>query len=150
MDLAPAIAIIKEFEGLRLKAYKCPAGIWTVGYGSTGPNIKQGTVWTVEQAEADLARRLTEEFVPGVQAAVKVKISNNQLCALVSLAYNIGIAALAKSSIMKCLNAGDAAAASKHFADWNKARVNGVLTVLPGLERRRLAEFKLFIRADNA
>jgi lysozyme len=134
--------LVRHFEGCELRAYKCPAGVWTVGYGSTGPNIGPGTVWTLEQAEAELERRLNVEFAPAVRDAAG-DATPSQFGAMVALAYNIGCAAFRKSSVARFHKAGNYAGAADAFLMWNKARG----TVLAGLTRRRKAERALY-RAD--
>lgn len=131
--------IIKSFEGKELKAYKCPAGIWTIGYGDT-ENVKQGMIITEAEADARLSNRLNKDFCPAVERLVKVKINDNQFSALVSLVYNIGVGAFEKSTLLRKLNAGDFAGAAEQFDRWNKAGGK----VLNGLVKRRAAERKLF------
>lgn len=136
-----ALPLIKQFEGLRLKAYQDAVGVWTIGYGSTGPDVVPGLQWTQQQADDDLRRRLKDEFNPGVTAAVRVRISPQQRAALVSLAYNIGLAAFRNSTLLRLLNAGDYHGAAEQFAVWRLAGGK----VLPGLVKRRAAERDLFI-----
>jgi lysozyme len=138
-----ACALIRRFEGLRLTAYPDPASggdPWTVGYGATGPEIRPGTVWTREQAEADLAARVAV-LCREVRALVKVPLPDASTAALVSFAYNVGVGALAGSRLLSRLNAGDTAGAANQFPRWNKAagRVN------PGLVKRRAEERKAFL-----
>lgn len=142
-----AVAMIAEHEGCRLRAYKCPAGVPTIGWGETD-GVRMGLVWT--QAEAD--RRFLdslEDFTAQVQAMLTEYATPNQLGALVSLAYNIGPAALRKSTVLRQHNAGRPEAAARAFALWNKARVKGVLTELAGLTRRRAAEAAMYLQADD-
>lgn len=141
-----AVALIAEQEGCRLRSYKCPAGVWTCGWGATD-NIVPGLIWT--QAQAD--QRLCDELAVRtrqVQALITQHAEPNQLGALVSLAYNIGMAAFAKSSVLRAHNAGDEQAAARAFGLWNKATVNGVLTVLAGLTARRAAESALYLQPE--
>lgn len=132
------LSIIKEFEGLRLKAYLCPAGIPTIGYGET-KGVKLGQTITAKQAEDMLVRRY-DEFERQVLQLVKVPLTANQLGALVSFTYNVGVGAFAGSTLLKKLNAGDFAGAAQQFERWNKAGGK----VLTGLVRRRAAEAALF------
>lgn len=134
------INLIKEFEGCRLTAYKCPAGLWTIGYGHTA-GVKESTTITQEQAEEYLKQDL-EKFEKGVDGCVKVGINQNQFNALVSFAYNCGIGALQTSTLLKKLNSGDFNGAANEFLRWNKA--NG--QALTGLTRRRQAEREMFLR----
>ena len=141
-----SVALIAEQEGCRLRAYRCPAGVWTCGWGAAD-NILPGTVWS--QAHAD--QRLCDDLairVTRVQLLCKTYAEPNQLGALVSLAYNIGLEAFATSTVLKAHNAGDEQAASRAFALWNKATVNGVLTVLAGLTARRAAEAALYLAPE--
>lgn len=140
------VALIAEFEGLRLAAYKCPAGVWTCGWGETA-GVGPKTRWAKNYADQRFCDSLGER-TEAVQALVTVETSDNQLAALVSLAYNIGNQALAASSVLRAHNRGDVAAAARAFALWNKARVGGALTVLPGLVSRRAREAALYLTPD--
>ena len=138
------LALIKRFEGLRLEAYRCPAGIPTIGYGSTGSHVKMGMVITEPEAEA-LLKRDVARFETGVNAILGgVPTTSDQFSALTSFAFNIGLQALLKSTLMKKHKAGDIAAAGDQFRQWNKARVRGQLVPLAGLTARREAERKLY------
>lgn len=130
--------LIKSFEGLCLSAYKCPAGVWTIGYGTTA-DVKEGQSITKERAE-ELLREDVKRFEQQVQRLVKVPLTQGQLDALVSFTYNLGAANLANSTLLRLLNAGDYEGAAVQFDRWNKA--NGM--VLPGLVKRRAAERALF------
>lgn len=142
-----AVALIAEFEGCRLKAYRCPAGVWTCGWGSTA-GVTPATSWTQEQADQRFCDELTS-FATQVQAMLTVAPSPAELGALVSLAYNIGLGAFGKSTVLKAHNRGDRAAAARAFGLWNKARVNSALTELAGLTRRRAAESALYLKEDH-
>lgn len=133
------ITLVKSSEGLKLVAYKCPAGIWTNGYGHTGPDVTPGMVITQAQADALLARDL-ERFETGVARLVKVPLNQNQFDALVCFSFNLGLGALQGSTLLRLLNAGDYAGAAAQFPRWNKAGGKE----LPGLTRRRAAEQSLF------
>lgn len=142
--------LIKEFEGyLRpLKdggciAYKCPAGVWTLGWGCT-KGIKPGMTWTREQATQALRHELAE-CEAAVTRMVTVPINQNQFDALVSFAYNCGIGALGKSTILRRLNKGDVEGAAAAFMAWDRATVNGKRVALRGLTRRRAAERAMFL-----
>lgn len=134
------LSLIKSFEGLRLKSYKCPAGIWTVGYGHTGPDVLPYMVITEQQAE-ELLRKDLEVFEDAVEAAVTVELNQNQFDALVCLAYNIGRGAFRSSTLVRLLNNEQYEDAGDQFLRWNK----GGGQVLPGLVRRREAERALFL-----
>jgi lysozyme len=143
-----AVAIIAEREGCRLRTYKCPAGVWTIGWGETDPEkARPGATCTQQQADRWLLEDLQRRAVR-VQTMLTVHAEPNQLGALVSLAYNIGIEALARSTVIKRHNAGDPEAAARAFGLWNKARVKGQLQVLPGLTARRAAEAALYLTPE--
>lgn len=142
---AAAVALVKHFEGCRLKAYLCPAGVWTIGYGATGPGIAQGTTWTQAQADARLSADLAR-FADGVDRLVSVPITQNQRAALISFAFNVGLSALAGSTLLRLLNAGASAeSVGDQFTRWNKAGGR----VLDGLVERREAERKLFLSPNQ-
>ena len=130
--------LIKDFEGCRLKAYLCPAGVWTIGYGHT-QGVKPDMVINQLQAERFLRQDL-KRFEDAVTSLVKVPITPNQFSALVSFAYNVGTGALYDSTLLRKLNKKDYKGAANEFLRWNKAGGK----VLPGLTRRRLAEKDLF------
>lgn len=137
---------IKEHEGLRLVAYLDSVGVWTIGYGDTGKDVVKGLTITKEQAENRLRKRLVE-FEGYVNKAVKVKLTQNQFDALVSLVYNIGPTNFNESTLLRKLNAGDYVGAANQFLVWNKGRVDGMLKVINGLTNRRKSERELFLRA---
>ena len=132
------ISLIKSFEGCRLKAYKCPSGIYTIGYGHT-KNVVKGQEISLQRAKELLTDDLST-FENGVNKAVSAPLTQNQFDALVSFAFNVGLGAFKSSTLLKKLNAKDYDGASKEFLRWNKS--NGV--VLNGLKRRRQAEKDLF------
>ncbi len=131
--------MIKSWEGCRLTAYKCPAGILTIGYGHTGKDVKLGMKITQAQADALFDKDISY-FATKVEKRLEdVAVNNNQFDAITSLAYNIGLGALDKSTLLKKVkaNPNDQTIASE-FAKY--CRGGGV--VLPGLVRRRAAEAK--------
>jgi GH24 family phage-related lysozyme (muramidase) len=140
-DLQPAVELIKKFEGCRLEAYLCPAGVWTIGYGHTGPNVKAGLKITQADAEALLLSDI-ERFARAVDTWIKIDLTNNQRCALISFTFNVGIGALQESTLRKRLNNGEDAVkvAMEELPRWNK----GDGKILEGLVRRRRAEVELF------
>jgi len=138
------LSLLKLFEGLRLEAYLDAVGIWTIGYGHTA-GVRPGDTVTPAQAESLLENDL-HAFARGVSHLVRVPLNENEFAALVSLAYNIGLGKLAKSRVLKRLNAGDRRGAADAFDLWNKGRVDGQLAILPGLSRRRAAERTLFLK----
>lgn len=137
------IELIKEFEGFRERAYLCPAGTLTIGYGTTvyedGSKVRSGDRVTKGRAE-ELLRKDCQRFEADVKRLVNVPLTDNQFSALVSFTYNVGSNALAKSTLLKVLNQGNYNQASNELLRWNKA--NGI--VLKGLVRRRENEKKLF------
>src|SRR5262245_6586870 len=90
------VALIKRYEGLSLKAYRCPAGALTIGYGHTG-DVEEGDVITEEAAE-ELLRQDLRVFETGVERFVTVKLNDNQFAALVSFVFNVGLGAFARST----------------------------------------------------
>lgn len=132
------LALIKSSEGLRLKAYLCPAGVPTIGYGSTGPHVRMGM--TVTNAEADaLLRKDLERFEAGV-SEMAVEVTPGQYSALVSFAFNLGLKALEDSTLLRKHKDGDYAGAAAEFGKW----VNAGGKKLPGLVKRRAAERALY------
>ena len=134
------LGLIQTFEGCKLSAYLCPAGVPTIGYGRT-TGVKLGQTITQAQADAWLLEEY-DGFERKVRALVKVPLTANQLGALVSFAYNVGTGALGSSTLLRLLNKGDYAGAALQFARWNKAGGR----VLNGLPRRRKAEADLFVK----
>jgi lysozyme len=141
--------LIKHFEGFRGAAYRDPVGIWTIGYGHTSmagtPEVTAGL--TVSETEAgEILARDVETFATGVRALVRVALSDGQFSALVSFAYNVGLGALKKSSVLTAVNARDFAAVPRRLQLWTRAGGH----VLPGLMRRRAAEAALFASSSIA
>lgn len=134
------IELIKKYECLKLKAYKCPAGVWTIGYGHT-KNVKQGDTITEKQAEILLIYDLFD-FEYCIKKNVRIPLSQNQFDALVSLCFNIGCGNFLKSTLLKKLNEGKIAEAAKEFLKWNKADGKE----LAGLTKRRQEEMELFLK----
>lgn len=137
--LAQAMALIKRFEGCRLDAYLCPAGVWTIGWGSTGPGIRNGTCWTQAQADERLARDV-DKFMSGVRSRIKRPVTESELGAMTSLAYNIGLDAFGKSTLLRLFNEGKKELAAKQFDVWRRAGGR----VLQGLVDRRAVERSVF------
>jgi len=140
--------LIKEFEGFRTDAYLCPANVLTIGYGHTSaagpPTVKKGMKVTRAKAEQILRDDL-QTFENGVERAVKRKLTQGQFDALVSFAYNCGIGALQKSTLLKRVNAGDFDRVPAEFMKWTRAGGRE----LPGLVRRRRAEARLWRELDE-
>ena len=136
--------LIKSFEGCKLVAYQCSAGRWTIGYGNTffedGTPVKPGD--RITQAKADqLFELIVGNFADKLAKEIKTILTDNQFAAIVSLAYNIGIGNLQKSTLLKKVNFNpNDPTIRAEFAKWNKAGGK----VLAGLTRRREAEAKLY------
>jgi len=139
--------LIKRFEGKRLKAYRCAAGVLTIGYGHTSmagaPKVTPGMTITEKEASAIFDRDI-ERFAAKVEDLIKVELTDNQFGACVSLAYNIGVGGFAKSSVLRFINKKQFDNAADAFALWNKAGGK----VLPGLTVRRAEEAALFREDD--
>lgn len=123
---------------MKLKAYKCPAGVWTIGYGHTG-KVKEGDLITAETAEKLLLKDVLK-FEKGVTKLLKVEVTDNQFNALVSFAFNLGLNNLKNSTLLRMINAGDANIAGPQFLRWVYAGGKK----LKGLIRRRKEEKGLF------
>jgi lysozyme len=142
-----AVELIADAEGLYLKAYRCPAGVPTIGWGQTD-DVQMGMVWTKEEADADLCRSIGVRVKEVLNCCTRTP-TDYELGAMVSLQYNIGSAAFAKSSVLKAHNRADPQAASRAFGLFNQATVNGVKQELRGLTARRAAEAALYLRPED-
>ena len=138
-DPSVSVDFIAQFEGCELSAYKCPAGVWTIGHGHT-KGVKAGDVCTEDQARAWLTEDI-RETQSLLAHYVNLPVSENEFIALISLAFNVGVGALTKSKLLRKLNGGDRDGAAEEFLDFDLA--NGKR--LPGLTRRRRAEYDLFL-----
>ena len=146
-----AASLVKEFEGLRLEAYLCPAGVPTIGYGHTR-GVQLGTRIDADQADRYLTLDL-ERTARGLEPAVKVPVSHGEFIGLLSFAFNVGARNAAGSSVVKFLNAGKPEAAARAFLLWNKITkyetVDGEkvkrLVESKGLTNRRKAEAEAFL-----
>ena len=137
------LQLIKAHEGCRLKSYPDPGSggdPWTIGYGHTGPEVVPGLTITQEQADEYL-RSDVARFEQCVLRAVQIELTDGQFDALVSFAFNAGCKAMAGSTLVRKLNAGDAAGAADEFGKWTKASGR----VLPGLVTRRGHERERFL-----
>ena len=133
------VDLVASFEGCRLQAYKCPAGVFTIGYGHTGDVVPRQTV-TLDRAKNMLHNDL-EHYGDCVNKYVLYKLTQNKFNALVSLCFNIGQGAFSKSGVVHLLNAGDVVGAIKIWKSYNHVGVN----VIAGLTARRLSETILFL-----
>ena len=146
-DLAPALALIRAAEGLRLETYKDPrpgAPIPTIGYGHTGRDVHPLQIISLEEAEALLladARGADADLV----RLVKVRLTRNQRIALISFVYNVGAKKFATSNVLRLLNAGNYAGAARAMLRWCHAGTK----ILPGLEKRRKTEVAIFNAPDK-
>jgi lysozyme len=138
-----AIALVKHFEGCRLDAYTDPAGVRTIGYGHTEKVRRRASI-TPKQADEFLRHDLNAAQAE-VLRRVKVRLNENENAALVSLAFNIGGPAFARSTCVKLLNRGNRKGAADEMKRFVKAHVKGRLVTLKGLELRRKAESDLFL-----
>jgi len=135
------VAFIRDYEKCKLKAYMpTPNDRPTLGWGSTGPDIKLGMVWTQAIADARFSHDL-DRFSTGVSGAIgRAPTTQGQFDALVSFAYNCGLAALNSSTLLKLHKAGEHDAAAGQFGRWSKQA--GV--TLKGLVKRRAAEAAIY------
>ena len=138
--------LMHEFEGLKLTAYLCPAKVWTIGYGNTyyesGRPVKSGDVITNERADR-LFETVANEFAMRVRSLLRVQLNENQFSALVSFCYNLGVANLKSSTLLKKVNINpNDPSIFAEFLRWNKAGGK----VLAGLTRRRESEANLYYK----
>ncbi|MEL6380460.1 MAG: glycoside hydrolase family protein [Pseudomonadota bacterium] len=138
------IDLIKRFEGLELESYQDIAGIWTIGYGHTGPEVGPDQRLSTDEAEALLRHDLVSRE-KAVSRLTRVDLNQNEFDALVSFVYNVGQNAYSRSTARRRLNAEDRMGAADALTWFNKATINGVLRPVAGLTRRRAAEKALFL-----
>jgi lysozyme len=165
-----AIELIKSFEGIpdgdpstvNIDAYICPAGVWTIGWGhaivdggaqlkGAGNKARARALYPGGITRAQAQTLLRADLIPraaSVARLVKPALDDGQFGALIAMVFNIGAANLGASTLLRKLNAGDFMGAADQFLVWDKARVNGVLTALAGLTRRRRAERAMFLGQD--
>ena len=143
-SIEPALQLIRKWEGCRLETYLCSAGVPTIGYGSTGAHVKPGMRITQTEADA-LLEKDVKRFIDVVDLQITAKLTNNQRCALICFAFNVGAGALLDSTLRRRLNSGEDPnrVAKEEIPRWNKAGGK----VLEGLARRREDELKLFLSA---
>lgn len=142
------LRLIKQFEGLRLSAYKDQVGVDTIGYGNTfypdGSTVKMGDKISIDKADY-LLRYTVGIFSTKVAELVKQPITQNQFDALLSFAYNVGIGALAKSTLLKKVNANpNDLSIRQEFLKWNKAKGQ----ILSALTKRRQQEADIYFKID--
>ena len=147
---ANAIALITHFEDFRAGAYLCPAGVWTIGYGTTrypdGSRVTKGDKCNEIAAVNWLKNDISSAEI-AVDNCTRDDVNQNEFDALIDFSYNLGSAALPQSKLNKVVNmrSEDAELIEKCFGMWNKARVNGRLVELDGLTRRRKSEANLYL-----
>ena len=133
------LRLIKNSEGLRLTAYQDAVGVWTIGYGHTGPDVVAGLTITLVRAEA-LLRGDLQRFERGVESALSRPATQGQFDAMVSLAYNVGVGAFQGSTLRQKFNAGDTDGAAQQFAEF----IHAGGAILKCLVRRRASEIIVF------
>jgi lysozyme len=136
-ELAELYVLIRTFEGCKLVPYLCPAGVWTCGWGSTGPDVMPGKPWTQEYADRRM-RMDAMKFARGTLALCP-GLAGSRLCAVSDFSYNLGLGNLQASTLRRKVNAGEWDEAKAQLMRW----VRGGGRVLPGLVRRRKAEAEL-------
>lgn len=143
------VDFIKAWEGVRLAAYRDSAGVWTIGYGHT-ERVQPCDTCTTRQAEEWLAEEV-DWFEKGVIGSCKVAPTGNQLTALTSFAYNLGLGSLRKSQLLRKHNIANFRGAAEEFRKWNKARhpETKQLREVPGLTRRREAERLKYLQPEG-
>ena len=133
------LALTKHFEGLRTEAYQDSGGVWTIGYGHTGREVKRGHLITELEAEV-LLRADMRDAVASVNRSVDVDVQQYQFDALVDFCFNVGCGHFERSSLLGKVNLEDFAGAAVQFGLW----INVDMKPVPGLVRRRTAEAALF------
>ena len=140
-------AILKKFEGCKLSSYRCPANVWTIGYGHTSaagaPEVTDGMKITQKDAD-DILRRDLIKFETAVYGMVKQPLTQHQFDVLVDFAYNAGVGALQKSTLLKKVNAAQFDDVPAELAKWTKGKGK----VLPGLVKRCQARSAWWVSGD--
>lgn len=137
------LALIRRFEGCRLVAYLCPAGVWTLGWGSTGPGIKKGATWTQDQADARLDSDAMAYYMATIKASPGLALHPEIAQAIADFVYNLGLTRYKASTLKKRIDAEDWDGACEQIVKW----VYGGGRKLPGLILRRQAEAEIIRRA---
>jgi len=141
--------LILSSEGLRLESYQDSTGIWTIGYGTislNGSPVTSGMIINKLVASA-LFEGKVQEYLDFIDKCVRVTLNQNQIDALASFTYNLGKGALLNSSLLTAIN-NKMIINEDLFTRWNKAHMNGELVELPGLTKRRKAEYELFMSKE--
>lgn len=143
-----AVELNAHFEGFFPNAYLCPAGVWTVGYGTTrinGRPVRRGDTMTQEEAMVYMSEELQvylQNALRYIKPDIARQLNQNQLDAIAVFTYNVGPSNFSKSSFCRLINAGKIVESAERILLWNKARGK----VLRGLVRRRKAEYDLFLK----
>ena len=135
------LPLIRKSEGCKLKAYQCPAGIWTIGYGSTGKNITEGLEWNQSQADISLINRATQAINEALRVSPILIPHPNKTAAIADLIFNLGLGGYVGHSLKPLVDAGDWVAAASEIQLF--CRAGG--KVLAGLQTRRITEAKLLV-----
>ena len=134
------LELIKKYEGFSSEAYKCSAGVWTIGYGHTGVDVTKGVTITEKEASL-LLKKEVEKLQEQILFLLDNKVTTNELDALTSLVYNVGLGVLKKSRLLKRINSKDnPELIAKEWIEFNKASGK----VMKGLVRRRAEEICLY------
>jgi len=153
-EARPALVkLLKREEGLRLKPYLCSAGVPTIGVGATtypdGTPVRLSDPPITEKMAMQMLAVEADRYMQSALEVCKVWPTVNQLCAMASLAYNIGVAGFKSSSVARLHNRGDHEGAARAFNLWNQATVKGRRQVLPGLVARRAREAALYLTPSD-
>ena len=133
------LRLIRQFEGCRLRAYLCPAGVWTVGWGATGPGITRGVVWDQPTADARLGVDATKYLLAAIKQSPVLATDMDRAAAVADFCYNLGTGRYRASTLRRKINAEEWNSACDELGKW----VWGGGRKLPGLVRRRAAEATL-------
>lgn len=140
---AAGTGLIKQSEGVRYRTYLDDAGIPTICYGHTGPEVRLGQTATKEECDTLFKKDLLRHSA-AVSKCLNAPLTSYQYDAVVSFAFNVGPTAFCRSTMARKINAGDLEGAAAEFPKWNKVRINGKLVVSAGLSARRDRERALF------
>jgi len=144
--LEKLVELLIKFEGMRLTAYQCPAGIWTIGAGITGSDVVRGLVWTRDYALERLKKRAQQSIDELlIMSPSLINESVNRQAALASFCFNLGRGSYQASTLKKSVDAGNWKEAKKQILRWDKCRVDGELVELAGLTKRRSIESKMLV-----
>ncbi len=152
-SLAEAAKLVAQFEGFRAKPYYDSANIPTIAFGCIAyPDGTRVTMQDKPVTETEALAFLEHDLTTtakGLWKFIERQPSLHQWSALVSLAFNVGVTAVSRSTVLRLFNAGQLLNAASRFIDWDKARIDGQLVEIQGLKNRRIAESQLFLTNDN-